>query len=35
MAKKQMYYRLWSLQFADNSNNGKQGKSKTTSSKKK
>jgi subfamily B ATP-binding cassette protein MsbA len=35
MVKKQMYYRLWSLQFADNSNNGKQGKGKTTSSKKK
>jgi subfamily B ATP-binding cassette protein MsbA len=35
MAKKQMYYRLWSLQFADNSNNGKQSNSKTASSKKK
>jgi subfamily B ATP-binding cassette protein MsbA len=35
MAKKQMYYRLWSLQFADNSIDGKQGKSKAASSKKK
>jgi len=28
LAKKQMYHRLWSLQFADNHNHGRKGESK-------